>query len=91
MTDLFSTAVPNADDPAVPNGREPGSIAINRTPIRLDEQSPGPEHCDEHDRCWVFMPDLGTWASWRLITVSHINQYHSHWLPFDALPAPAAR
>lgn len=64
-------------------------------PIPVSERLPGPEDCDAGGRCWIYMPDIrmpdiGTMPSWRLTYPYDIGPYHTHWLPFNALPLPSA-
>jgi hypothetical protein len=58
-------------------------------PVPVRERLPGPEDCDAEGRCWIYMPDIGTAPSWRLVDPRDIGPYHTHWLPAHALPAPA--
>jgi hypothetical protein len=57
-------------------------------PVAVSERLPGPEDCDAEERCWIYMPDIGTAPSWRLVDPREIGPYHSHWLPAHALPTP---
>jgi hypothetical protein len=58
-------------------------------PVPVSERLPGPEDCDAEGRCWIYMPDIGTAPSWRLVDPRDIGPYHTHWLPAHALPVPA--
>jgi hypothetical protein len=57
-------------------------------PVSVGERLPGPEDCDAKRRCWIYMPDIGTAPSWRLVDPRDIGPYHTHWLPAHALPVP---
>jgi hypothetical protein len=59
-------------------------------PIPVAERLPGEGDCDAEGRCWIFMPDIGTDPSWRLVDPRDIGRYHTHWLPAHAIPLPQA-
>ena len=59
-------------------------------PVAVAERLPGEEDCDAEGRCWIFMPDIGTAPSWRLVDPRDIGPYHTHWLPAHAIPLPQA-
>ena len=60
-------------------------------PVPVSERLPGPEDCDAEGRCWIYMPDIGTDPSWRLVDPRDIGPYHTHWLPANALPTPETK
>lgn len=64
--------------------------ALAAEPVAVSERLPGEGDCDAKGRCWIFMPDIGTAPSWRLVDPRDIGPYHTHWLPHDAIPLPQA-
>ena len=85
-----------ADGPAVPESREPASVALQ--PVLVSERLPGPEDCDEQGRCWLWERDCGysgcKWAlvdrAWALSQSDEDLSVYTHWLPANALPTPEA-
>jgi hypothetical protein len=58
--------------------------------VAVNERLPGEGDCDAEGRCWIFMPDIGTAPSWRLVDPRDIGPYHTHWRPAHAIPLPQA-
>jgi hypothetical protein len=58
--------------------------------VPVSERLPGEGDCDAEGRCWMFMPDMGTTTSWRLIDPRGSWLSHRHWLPAHAIPLPQA-
>lgn len=65
-------------------------------PISISDRLPGPEDCDEQDRCWWWRDD-GVEDFWELICLRDPIGYNQRirdeisygpWLPFYAIPNP---
>jgi hypothetical protein len=77
------------DDAQIIEAAERMVLVPTPQPVPVSERLPGPEDCDAEGRCWIYMPDIGTAPSWRLVDPRDIGPYHTHWLPAHALPVPA--
>ena len=59
--------------------------------VAVSERLPEQGDCDAEERCWVHVPRRATpFPSWTLLWKGHLQPYHSHWLPFHAIPLPQA-
>ena len=63
-------------------------------PVAVAERLPGEGECDAEGRCWFYVEALGDYDEdygWKLLDRTYgCNTGRSHWLPFHALPLPAA-
>jgi hypothetical protein len=59
-------------------------------PVAVAERLPGEGDLDAEGRLWIFMPDIGSPPSWRLVDPRDIRPYHTHWSPAHAIPVPQA-
>jgi hypothetical protein len=77
--------------------QQPPAPAPVVVPVPVTERLPDPRpeteggDCDAEGRCWVHIARSATpFPNWTVLWRGHMQPYHSHWLPFHAIPLPQA-
>ena len=99
LAQRYPTPVPVLpDDALIIEPAEHTLLVPVAQPVPVSERWPGPEDCDEQERCWLWERDCGySGCKWALVdrtwSLSQSNQdlsVYTHWLPANALPTPEA-
>ena len=75
-----------ADEPAVPEGREPVAVVEQPKPVPVSERLPGLEDCDADGYCWRWSSIGRLWV--RQSLGRRWYDFETYWLPAHALPIP---